>query len=209
MPVSNLLRRLRNRNDGAAMVEFSIVVGLLLTLTSGLVEFGMIFHQWNSASKAAQLGARLAAVSSPVASDLSNLTGMESGALPGDPFPFFERICSGATTSCGGGSYDGAAMNTLVFGRGDAACQTVGTDNFPGMCDVFPRIQASNVIVTYRHTGLGFAGRPGGPVPTVTVELTGLTFDFVFLDDLLGLGPIQLPNVRTTVTGEDLSTLGS
>ncbi len=207
--MSNFLRRLRHRNDGAAMVEFSIVVGLLLTISSGLVEFGMIFYQWNSASKAAQLGARLAAVSSPVSSDLSTLTGTENGALPGDPFPFFERICNGATASCsGGGTYDPVAMNTLVFGRGDSTCQTVGADGYPGMCDVFPRIQASNVIVTYRHTGLGFAGRPGGPVPTVTVELTGLTYNFVFLDGLLGFGPIQLPNVRTTVTGEDLSTLG-
>jgi hypothetical protein len=97
-------------------------------------------------------------------------------------------------------------MSRLRFGGGDASCQTVAPGGVAGMCDVFPRIQARNVIVTYRHTGLGFAGRPGGPVPTVSVELTGLTFDFVFLDALLGFASVNVPNVRTTATGEDLST---
>ncbi len=52
--------------------------------------------------------------------------------------------------------------------------------------------------------GPGFAGRPGGPVPTVTMRLTGLNFDFVVLGGLLGFGPVQMPGLATTVTGEDL-----
>jgi TadE-like protein len=190
--------------SGAAMIEFATVAFLFFVLTGGLVDFALAIYQWNSASKAVQLGARLAAVSNPVSSDLKTLTGLEGGALPGDPFPAFVRVCSGASQSCSGGTYDGAAMDTLVYGRGQANCGTIGADQFAGMCDVFSRIQPQNVIVTYRQTGLGFAGRPGGPVPTITVELTGLTFNFVFLSSLLG--PITMPAMKTTATGEDLST---
>ena len=190
---------------GAAMIEFAIIGFLLFVLTGGLVDFAFAMYQWNSASKAVQLGARLAAVSDPVSSDLKTLTGLDGGALPGDAFPAFERICSGANQSCsGGGSYDGGAMDTLVFGRGQTSCGTVGADQFAGMCDILNSIQTQNVIVTYRQTGLGFAGRPGGPVPTITVELTGLNFNFVFLNSLLG--PITMPAMKTTATGEDLST---
>jgi Flp pilus assembly pilin Flp len=191
--------------SGAAMIEFAIIAFLFFVLTGGLVDFALAIYQWNSASKAVQLGARLAAVSNPVSSDLKTLTGLEGGALPGEPFPAFVRVCSGASQSCsGGGTYDVAAMDTLVYGRGQTSCGTVGADQFAGMCDVFNRIQPQNVIVTYRQTGLGFAGRPGGPVPTITVELTGLTFDFVFLSSLLGA--ITMPAMKTTATGEDLST---
>ena len=75
-----------------------------------------------------------------------------------------------------------------------------------GMCDIFWRIAPQNVIVTYSHTGLGFAGRPGGPVPTIVMELTGLTFSLPFLNNVMGLAPITMPPMRTTATGEDLST---
>jgi hypothetical protein len=199
------LAHLAQDTSGAAMIEFAIIAFLFFVLTGGLVDFALAIYQWNSASKAVQLGARLAAVSNPVSSDLKTLTGLEGGALPGEPFPAFVRVCSGASQSCsGGGTYDVAAMDTLVYGRGQTSCGTVGADQFAGMCDVFNRIQPQNVIVTYRQTGLGFAGRPGGPVPTITVELTGLTFDFVFLSSLLGA--ITMPAMKTTATGEDLST---
>lgn len=208
MSNSNLkrLERIARDSSGAAMVEFTVIVFLLLALTGGMVDFSYALYQWNSAAKAVQLGARLASVSNPVSSDLKTLTGLGGGALPGDPFPAFERVCSGATQTCSNaGTYDADAMNTLVYGRGDASCGMIGEDQFPGMCDVFGRIRPENVVVSYRNTGLGFAGRPGGPVPTITIELTGLTFNFVFLK-LLGFGQMTMPPMRTTATGEDMST---
>ena len=53
--------------DGAAMVEMAIAMTLLLTLTLGFVDFGYAFYQWNAATKAVQVGARLASISDPVA----------------------------------------------------------------------------------------------------------------------------------------------
>jgi hypothetical protein len=118
--------------------------------------------------------------------------------------PYFIRVCSGASASCTGGTYSAPAMDTILYGRGESACGTVAAEQLPAMCDMFRRVAASNVRITYEHSGLGFAGRPGGPVPTITVELTGLTFNFVFLNWLLG--PVTIPPMRTTVTGEDMST---
>ena len=73
-----------------------------------------------------------------------------------------------------------------------------------GMCDVFTRIRPQNVVIRYQFTGLGYAGRPGGMVPTITVSLKELQFNWVALSGLLGLGPITIPGLKTTITGEDL-----
>jgi hypothetical protein len=206
--MSGYLQTFGHDARGASMVEFSIIAFLLFTLTGGLVDFAVGFYQWNSASKALQQGARLASVSDPVDSSLKNWDGLDiSGTVPGGPFPAFNRVCSGATQSCsGGGTYVGTAMNTIVYGRGQNTCGVIGADKTPAICNIFPRIQPENVIITYQNTGLGFAGRPGGPVPTITIELTGLTFNFAFLNGLMGFGPITMPPMKTTATGEDMST---
>jgi hypothetical protein len=203
-----VLRAFCRDTRAASMVEFSIIAFLLFVLSGGLIDFSIGYYQWNSASKALQQGVRLASISDPVDQSLKNWDGLGvSGTIPGGPFPAFTRVCSGAAQSCsGGGSYSGAAMNTIVFGRGQTACGVVGADKTPAMCDVFRRIQPANVIITYQQTGLGFAGRPGGPVPTITVELTGLSFNFVFLNGLMGFGPITMPAMKTTATGEDMNT---
>ena len=199
-------RGLWRDEGGAVMLEVTATIGLMLLVTFATVETGHLYYQWNVATKATQLGARLAAVSNPVTAQLLTLTGLEGGALPGDPMPAFDITCSGATASCTGGGYSTTAMNTLVFGRGDNQCNAalVTSDRALGMCDVFDRIRPQNVVIRYQYTGLGYAGRPGGAVPTVTVSLTGLTFDFVALNTLLGLGPITIPGLHTTITGEDL-----
>ena len=204
----NLLRSFRHNTRGASMVEFSIIAFLFFILLGGLVDFAIGFYQWNTASKGLQQGARLASVSDPVDSSLKNWDGLDvSGTVPGGAFPVFTRVCNGATQSCsGGGSYSSDAMDTIVYGRGQRTCGVVGADRTPAMCNVFGRIHRNNVIITYQQTGLDFAGRPGGPVPTITVEPTGLTFNFVFLNGLLGFAPITLPPMKTTATGEDMST---
>ena len=74
------------------------------------------------------------------------------------------------------------------------------------MCDVFGRVTPANVIVKYEYTGLGYAGRPGGPVPTITISLQNLNFQFYFLGGLMGFGNIAMPAMTTTITGEDLSS---
>ncbi|RWN04202.1 TadE/TadG family type IV pilus assembly protein, partial [Mesorhizobium sp.] len=68
--------------DGVAMVEMAIAVTLLLTLTLGFIDFGYALYQWNAATKAVQIGARLASISDPVASALTNAAPISNPGAP-------------------------------------------------------------------------------------------------------------------------------
>jgi Flp pilus assembly protein TadG len=191
---------------GGVLVEATVMLSIIFIFVLGSIDFLMALYQWNAATKAVQLGGRIAAVSSPVSSDLSAMTGLEGGAAPGvDPMPYFIRTCNGATATCSGGTFSAAALNTIVLGRPDAACGSTPFVYCSGMQGVFPRVQPANVVITYEHTGLGYAGRPGGPVPTITVSLQNLPFQFFFLGGLMGFGNMTIP-VMTTTTGEDLNS---
>jgi hypothetical protein len=214
------LLHLRRDQSGTTTIEFTIVMVLFLTLTFGIVEFGYMLWQYNSATKAAQLGARMAAVSAPVWGELVNL---EDTGTPGAAWETnYAVTCtsdsddasSGDCDSIGAGEYDATAMQCLVFGRSattppcDTECSETGIDGENnGLCDRYNFIKPENVSITYSHTGLGFAGRPGGPVPTVTLQLTGLTFDFFAVGALLGFDQIEMPDFMVTMTGEDLNRL--
>jgi hypothetical protein len=210
-----LFASLLRDETGSTIIEFSIVMVLFFLLTFGLVEFGFLLYQWNSATKAAQLGARMAAVSNPVWAPLTTLA--STGTAGGPWTTNYNVSCQGTNASGSSGScngtvpsgiqltYNGSNMQRLVFGRGQTTCGTIGTDGDAGMCDVFWRITPQNVRVNYRHTELGFAGRPGGPVPTVTLTITGLTYQFFALSGLMGFGEITMPDFTVTMTGEDLN----
>jgi hypothetical protein len=210
--MARLFTRCAKDRRGASLVEFTIVLFPLLLITGGIVEYGWLFYQWNAASKAVQQGLRLASVSDPVSSDLSTLSKVDvpNGILPGDPVPAFTRRCRGDTQSCSdGGTYNPTAMETIVYGRGQSTCGSIGPDGVAAMCDVYWPIRPENVVITYEQTGLGFAGRPGGPVPTITIELTGLTYNYIFLGGFLNKTSLGLPSLKSTITGEDLATAGT
>ena len=201
-PGAGLLRD----QTGGVLVEATVMLSILFIFVLGSVDFLMAMYQWNAAAKAVQVGARIAAVSTPVATAVSGITGLEGGATPGTvpPPSFTTMTCTGT----GGTGCSTAAMNTIVYGRGSVACNDATSFYNTGMCDIFTRIQPANVTVSYMYSGLGFSGRPGGPVPTITVELANLNFQFFFLAGLMGFNNISIPNMRTTITGEDLSSAG-
>jgi hypothetical protein len=207
---------LRDR-DGAVLVEVTVVMTIMLVFILGSIEFLFAFYQWNAAAKAVQIGARLAAVSDPVAAGLNNLSlaVVSASVPPGSPMPYFKITCDGATASCtcntvgacpGVGGYDEAAMRTLVFGRGHSTCGEATSVYDAGMCGIFSRIRPENVVISYTQTGLGFAGRPGGPVPTITISIQNLPFQFFFLSGLRGFKNIPIPALTTSITAEDLSS---
>src|SRR6516162_4624178 len=200
--------------QGSVLVEVTIILSITLVLVLGAIDFLLLFYQWNAAAKAVQIGARLAAVSDPVASGLNNLSqAVVSAAVPpGAAMPNFVVTCDGrtATCTCNGvnacrGGYDRAAMNTIVFGRGSSSCSDAKSADVVGMCDIFPRITPANVKIVYAQTGLGYAGRPGGPMPTITVSLQNLPFQFFFLRGLMGFHDFQIPASTVSLTAEDLS----
>lgn len=216
--------------DGNVLVEVTLMIPILFVFLLGSVDFLFALNNWNSASKAAELGARLAAVSDPVATNLNDPTNgitqkvLSSSLLPGDPMPTFTVTCAGNGTTCtctasgsstcyGYGSsvtLNQTALKTIVYGRGNnGSCNSAGSIYFDGMCAMYPRLTPANVVITYTQTGLGYAGRPDGPVPTVQVSLRGLTFQYFFLNKLLSFSSIPIPPTSsdpTTVTGEALSS---
>lgn len=203
-----MFHRFRKDETGAAMVEATIAMTLLLALTLGFVDFGHAYYQWNAATKAVQVGARLASISEPVATALTAAGPIDVPGAPMTPGAFGPYQC----TSAGGGSCTGfnAAHFNRIY-RGD----TPGNGNDPcippananqrrGMCHFFPRLRPENVVVTYTASGLGYQTRQAGPVPTITVSLQNMTFQFFFLQGLMGFGNITMPSMLSTVTGEDM-----
>ena len=83
------------------------------------------------------------------------------------------------------------------------------------MQQIFPRLDSTNVVVEYMPVGLGFVWRPCGPVPSVTVRLQNMSFDFIVIDSLLTLvggslaSSLAMPAFTATMVGEDLSTVGN
>jgi Flp pilus assembly pilin Flp len=211
-----MLRLLRDET-GAALVEATVMMAIVLTFVLGSVDFLFAFYQWNAAAKAVEMGARIAAVSTPLANGLNSLsTSVLSSSLHlGDTMPSFTVTCNaggGGGCSCSGtcsgvSGFNASALNDIVYGRGNAACGDATSFYDAGMCDIFPRIQPANVQIVYAQTGLGYAGRNGGPVPTITVSIQNLPFQFFFLGGLLGFANINMPGLQTTITGEDLSSV--
>jgi Flp pilus assembly pilin Flp len=211
-----MLRLLRDET-GAALVEATVMMAIVLTFVLGSVDFLFAFYQWNAAAKAVEMGARIAAVSTPLANGLNSLsTSVLSSSLHlGDTMPSFTVTCNaggGGGCSCSGtcsgvSGFNASALNDIVYGRGNAACGDATSFYDAGMCDIFRRIQPANVQIVYAQTGLGYAGRNGGPVPTITVSIQNLPFQFFFLGGLLGFANINMPGLQTTITGEDLSSV--
>lgn len=87
----------KNREMGAAMVEFAIILPLLIMLVFGIVEFGRAYNANISLTHAAREGVREYAITQDAAAGtaaaLNAATSLDSGAMvvtvsacnPGDP----------------------------------------------------------------------------------------------------------------------------
>lgn len=187
------MRGLLRNESGTSSVEFTLVALVFFLFVFGIVDFGRAMWQWNAAAKATQMGARFAVVSAMAAPLLATFDGIAAAGGNGLPVPEADIvpnpvICNSA--GCNGYGWNGAAFTAIVN----------------RMQQYNNRIQAANVVVEYRHVGLGFAGNPFGPdfVPVVTVRLRNMTFNFV-TPLVAGLATITMPDFRTTLTGEDMN----
>jgi hypothetical protein len=214
----SFIAQLARDEDGGPLVEVAIILPILILFLFGGVDFMNALYQWNAAAKAVQIGARIAAVSDPIASGLSSIAdnALSSGVASGSPMPDFTVECDGSASACsctsgaceGMGAYSADAMGLIVYGRaGNSGCTPPPSQYFAGMCNLHAAIAPQYVTVVYKQTGLGYAGRSLGPVPTITVSLnaasskTKLPFRFFFLP----FAAIAMPQVATTITGEALS----
>jgi len=205
--MTTLVHLLRCRR-AAAGAEFALVLPLFLLLLFGIIDAGRFLWEFNEAEKATQMGVRYAVVTSPVASALAGpASGGYSFAVSdtiaqGSAVPianFDSAICDNSTCSCTGGNicdsigYDGPGAGT-AFGNIVAR-----------MAAMYPPIGASNVTVTYKNVGLGFAGDPDNPNVSalVTVKLRDLHFHPIVC--LVFACSITMPDFSAALTLEDAS----
>ena len=76
------IRRKLRGEDGAAAVEFAIVVSLLFVLLFGIMEFGLAFFELQNLRSATREGARVAAIGGNADEVSDALVAGASGSLP-------------------------------------------------------------------------------------------------------------------------------
>ncbi len=69
-----MIKRIRNREQGASLVEFALVLPLFLLLVFGIMESGWLFAQLTETRNAAREGARLAVVDYGTATQVATET---------------------------------------------------------------------------------------------------------------------------------------
>ncbi|MBX9746715.1 MAG: pilus assembly protein [Hyphomonadaceae bacterium] len=188
------LARFRKCDSGAVLIEQTLVFAMLMVLTFGLIEFGLVLYQYNAAETATSVGARFVATRGPIVTGVSDC-GVSTSANAG-------TRCSTVSGSSGWSIVCNASAPA-------AGCQAEALNQLVAEMQRFaPNIEAQNVQVELRGAGLGFVGR-GAPVPMVTVRLTGMSYEFVAIDDLLGFDDLVMPGFDATLVGEDLNGQGA
>lgn len=202
------LRRFRRDESGVSLVEGLIVFPLVLTVIITFVEFGYAVFQWSQTGKAVAIGARLAAVSTPVAPNYDTLDNDYGTISAGAPVPTASRSVTCSVASIGAGEPNAICnADALRIIRGsDGVCDPDFGNGVPGMCDFNSRVEPKNVVITYTRAGLGYVGRISGPVTTVTVQTRQIPFYFFFVGALFGLDRIDMPVSPVTVTSEDMAS---
>ncbi len=200
------LRRLARDERGISSVEFVIVATAFFMLIFGLIDFSRAMWEWNAAAKATHWGVRYAVVNDMVAIRMRDWDGLVDGGLSaGSSVTIAAVTGSGladaftctSTSGCNGNGNTTTDFDVAAFDLIVARMQAI-----------YDKIQPEDVIVEYRHVGLGFAGNPLGPDlhPAITIRLVGMTFNFV-TPGLAGILNIDMPDFAATMTGEDLQTL--
>ena len=158
---------------GASAAEFALVLPLLLIVLFGSIDIGRYGWNLSQAQKATQVGARWAAATDMIPSDLYTYSFATSGGVSqgttvsATAFPGVVCTEAGCNCAAGGTCNFGMTANTAAFNR-----------LVTRMADIYPGLTAANVQVTYAWSGLGFAGDPNGAdvAPLVTVSLRNLQF---------------------------------
>jgi Flp pilus assembly protein TadG len=200
--IREALRRFRRDEDGANLVEFSLVVLLFLFLLFAIIDFGRIANAWVGANKATQIGARIAAVRPPACTGVPEMNVRGSAATPN-----FGSLCRAGNGTC--------ADPGPVTCVGDATNATAN-EIFTAVRPLLPPgTQINNLRFRYTFDpNLGFLGGPY--VPMVTVELEGVNFTYVsqlgiFIQALTGNASnvgddLAIPRMSVSLPAEDLNS---
>lgn len=195
--------------SGSSAAEFALVLPLLLTLLFGTIDAGRWIWTYNRAEKATQMGVRMAVVTDPISPGVSASFLGVGGLTQGDIIPpsaFGKITCTGS----GNGTSVTATCTCTV-----SPCPTLGTANstefqtiLARMKAFLPELSASNLVVEYSSSGLGYAGDPYGrdlsPVVTVKIGAPATQLQFTPITSFL-FWTIPMPGFAASLTAEDLA----
>ncbi len=195
--MTSLIRKFKNTESGSTLLEFSLILPLLLVMTFGVVEFGYVLYQFNSAQKATQAGAR-------EASSRLLITGLQA---------CFVNTTLPAGTNCA--DVPGAAgwSGITCSGTGGGACEAAAWNAVLAEMQIyFPPLTEANLEIEIGPTTLGYVGRER-PVPAITVRAKNLSYDYIAIGAVLQamsgssvLGDsINISSAQTTIIGEDMN----
>jgi hypothetical protein len=209
-----LFKTLRRDKRGAYTVELAFTVFILGVMTIAFVDLGRLALETNAAQKAVTTGARLAAERDPVVIPIkwhfrcivsdANYDTVDSGLRCSADAAQTHTNSDGSTGYCNFGSFvcrengctgtETLASNSKYFHK--ATFDWVAA----AMSNIYPRVQAKDISISYRPTNLGFVGMPTSAVAEVTVAIDPLPAPGV-----LSAFDVTLPQYRATITAEDLN----
>lgn len=203
MKTRDLLGRLIGSSRGAGAAEFALVLPILLLFLFAIIDIGRLFYEVNRAEKATQMGARYAIVTDTIPAKIADADYVGTVTCDADNNGTYETCTKGAFIK------DPAALATVTCTSTGCLPTSSATTMNPGaftklrdrMKAFDPAIADSNITLSFRGSGLGYAGDPIGMdvIPLVTVELSGLRFTPI---TFLSLISIPLPSASTTLSAE-------
>lgn len=109
MKMSSKLRR----EDGAAAVEFAIIVSLLVMLVFGMMQYGLAFFQTQNLRSAVREGARVAAVRGDASTVKAAIAGASAGSLTTGNFSYTQTVSGSTSTVCDDSNVGDEVLITL------------------------------------------------------------------------------------------------
>jgi Flp pilus assembly protein TadG len=116
------IRQRLHRQDGAAAVEFALIIGVLAMLIFGMLQFGLTFFELQNLRASAREGGRIGAVGATDAAIRTRVAEASNGAIgPGETtYPFVKVAYSDS------GVFDGSESD--LTGTSGAACAAGSTN---------------------------------------------------------------------------------
>lgn len=215
-----MVNRLKNDSSGAALLEFTVVFPIVMLIVLGVIDVTLLMIDWSTYNRATYSGARIAAISDPVALGINAVI---AGTSAGD-------ACIDATTGNSTGNCTARNAATCIatgatsggsctggYGFSNTALDTIVAE----MRKVFSNLDRRQVSVTYTPIMMGYVGRPDGFPMNVTVSIRCVRHQFFFLHTLMkwtmpaaptacsGINVpagVVMPAFATTLPSEDLQT---
>lgn len=200
-PHHALFRFWRDERGGPA-AEFALLVPVVLLIMFTIIDVGAYAWTINQGEKATHMGARFAVVSDSVdsAMDDFDFVGQTVGGVTYGQGDLIQASALGVETCNSSGCTCAPACAWTPAHDSDAFNRIVAR-----MQMVYPAITASNVVVEYRGSGLGYAGDPNSSdiSPLVTIKLQNITYSPMALSVFRAAVP--LPSFSYSLTSEDAS----